>query len=102
MAKTIVSIIVLLIGLINMALNAFGITQLDIDAETISNAVSIVAVIAGAIGTTWKNANLTDPAKAAQVALDNLKAGNIDINEFVKMTNELIDETGKLKKDSVK
>jgi SPP1 family holin len=84
-AKAIGSVIVLVIALINVVLGAFGITPLGIDEDAVYSAVSLVVLIVGAIGSTWYNFSVTDPAKAADLALGKLKSGEIDIVAFLKL-----------------
>lgn len=92
-AKSIISIAVLGVGIINVILSAIGITPLDIGEDTIAQVVNGAALIIGAVGTTWFNFNATTPAQIGQNLTNAIKNGEIDYNRAMAMITALINET---------
>lgn len=88
--KSIVSIIVLVVGIINLILSSLGLSPLEITGETVNAIVTGVVTVGGAAGTAWYNLSATPAAQLCQTLLNNIKAGNVDFNEASKMITELV------------
>lgn len=71
----IVRTIVLLLSLINIALEMFGKRIIPIDNDLISQSVSLVILAASAISAWWKNNSFTPSAIMADNYLEELKGG---------------------------
>lgn len=72
--KAIVTLIVAVLTVINVALQAFGFIPLPITEDMIYAAVSSILAIIACVYAWWKNNNITDAAQKAQEVLNNLKA----------------------------
>lgn len=71
----IVRTIVLLLSLINIALEMFGKRIIPIDNDLISQSVSLIILAASAISAWWKNNSFTPSAIMADNYLEELKGG---------------------------
>lgn len=72
--KAIINLIVAVLTVVNVALQAFGITPLPITEDMIYAAVSSVLAIVACVWAWWKNNNITSAAQKAQEVLNDLKA----------------------------
>lgn len=72
---TIVRTIVLLLSIINIALEMFGKRIIPIDNDLISQSVSLIILIASAVSAWWKNNSFTTCARKADDYLKELKGG---------------------------
>ena len=70
---TIIRTIVLAIALLNQMFAMFGIQQLNIDEETIYQAVTAILTIGSAVWAWWKNNSFTKAAQEADKVLKELK-----------------------------
>ena len=75
-AGTIARTIVLVLSLVNMVLNAFGIQAIPVEDEAINTVVSDVWVIVAALAAWWKNNSFTQAALAGDAAMKAIKADN--------------------------
>jgi len=74
-ARTIARTICLFMALVNQVLTIMGYSMINIDDETITNAVSTLWVIGAASWAWWKNNSFTEPAIAADNYLQELREG---------------------------
>ena len=79
--ETIARTIVLVIALINMILNIFGIAPIEIREDMIYHAVTALFVIGAAIWTWWKNNSFTKEAKTADEILRLMREDGIPAME---------------------
>lgn len=73
-AGTWVRVVLLLLGVINYFLNAFGIDTIKFDNEQITQLVNAVYITATGFYALWKNNNFTAEAQEAQRYLDDIKS----------------------------
>lgn len=73
---TIVRTIVLALALINQIFALVGIPQLNIDDDTIYQAVTLIATIVSSVWAWWKNNSFTRAARAADETMIALKNQN--------------------------
>lgn len=71
--QTIIRTVILIIALINAVLQMFGIKTLPIDNELVSDTVSVVLLLAGAISSWWKNNSFSEKARLADKYLKKLQ-----------------------------
>jgi SPP1 family holin len=90
--KSIISIAILVLGIINWLLAAIGISPLAVTGDTVNTLITLVVSVVGAVGTAWYNLSVTDPAKLADELMHNIKEGNVSIDDAVKMVTQLIAE----------
>ena len=74
--KAIINLVVAVLTVVNVVLQAFGITPLPITEDMIYTAVSGVLAIVACVWAWWKNNNMTEAAQKAQELLNDLKAEN--------------------------
>lgn len=72
------------VALVNAVLQIMGLPHIEIADETITAAVSSLALIATTLWAWWKNNNFTPAAREAQKVLDGLKDGEINEVRFVE------------------
>lgn len=72
---TIVRTIILILSLVNVCLEQFGIKIIPIDNEVISQIVSLVLLVYSAISSWWHNNSFTEAAKKADQYMKELKGG---------------------------
>lgn len=73
---TIVRTIVLVLALINQIFALVGIPQLNIDDDTIYQAVTLIVTIVSSVWAWWKNNSFTRAARAADETMIALKNQN--------------------------
>ena len=73
---TIVRTIVLALALINQIFSLVGIPQLNIDDDTIYQAVTLIVTIVSSVWAWWKNNSFTRAARAADETMIALKNQN--------------------------
>lgn len=78
---TIARTIVLVIVLINMVLDIFGIAPIEIREDIVYQAVSAIAMIVAAIWAWWKNNSFTKEAKTADEILRLMRVEGIPAME---------------------
>lgn len=71
----IVRTIVLVLSIINIALEMFGKRIIPIDNDLISQSVSLIILIASAVSAWWKNNSFTACARQADNYLKELRGG---------------------------
>ena len=74
--NTIVRTIVLALALINQIFALVGIPQLNIDDDTIYQAVTLIVTIVSSVWAWWKNNSFTRAARAADETMIALKNQN--------------------------
>ncbi len=79
--KTITSVFIIGLILINAVLRIFGVEPVDIDYTGAYDFISGIFLIASTVWAMWKNHNFTPEALSAQKLLDALKKGYIDYKE---------------------
>lgn len=72
---TIVRTIILILSLVNVCLEQFGIKIIPIDNDLISQIVSVGLLIYSAISSWWHNNSFTEAAKKADQYMKELKGG---------------------------
>ena len=85
-AETVTGVLILLVALINAALQMFGINTLPIENGEISEIVSTVFLIITVLWNTYKNRNISTASQTAQQITDAIKNGEIlveDVNELI-------------------
>ncbi len=73
--QTIIRTVILLIALINAALQLFGVKTLPIDNDLVSEAVSVAFLLAGSLSAWWKNNSFSEKARLADEYMKKLKEG---------------------------
>ncbi|MGN0533072.1 MAG: phage holin [Eubacterium sp.] len=71
--NTIIRTVILFISLVNAVLQMLGIKAIPIENELVSEAVSVIFLLAGAISSWWYNNSFTEKAKAADEYLKELR-----------------------------
>lgn len=88
-AETVTSVIILLIALINAALQMFGIKTLPIEDGEISNIISTIFLIATTLWNTWKNRNITSASQVSQSITDAIKQGELLESDIKELLNKV-------------
>lgn len=70
---TIVRTVVLGIALLNQLFAMFGVPQMDVDEDTVYQAVTAVVTVGSAMWAWWKNNSFTKAAQEADKMLKDLK-----------------------------
>lgn len=70
---TIIRTVILFVSLLNIILEMFGVKTLPIDNEMVTDAVSVILLVASTIAAWWKNNSFTKPAVTADEYLKELK-----------------------------
>lgn len=71
--ETIIRTVLLVVALVNMALNAFGKNTLPFTDDEISEIISVIFMAATSIAAWWKNNSFTEKAIKADAYLEALK-----------------------------
>lgn len=71
--ETIIRTILLIVALVNMALNAFGKNTLPFTDDEISEIISVVFMAVTSIAAWWKNNSFTEKARIADLYLEGLR-----------------------------
>lgn len=71
--ETIIRTVLLIVALVNMALNAFGKNTLPFTDDEISEIISVVFMAVTSIAAWWKNNSFTEKAIKADAYLETLK-----------------------------
>ena len=85
-AKSVVSIVVLIVALINAILRMFGYNTLPISNDDIENIISSIFIIGASAYTTYKNLNVSTASQVAQEITNLIKKGELlvdDVDEFI-------------------
>ena len=88
-AETVTGVLILLVALVNVVLQMFGINTLPIESEEVSNIVSTVFLIVTAIWNTWKNRNITTISQEMQVLTDAVKNGEVLEEEIQALLSKI-------------
>ena len=80
-AEAVTGVLVLLVALVNAALQMFGINTLPIENGEVSEIVSTVFLIATTLYNVYKNRNITAASQKAQQVTDAIKAGEILVED---------------------
>lgn len=73
-AGTITRTAVMIIGIVNLILNATGHSTLPFTTSEVSNAISVIFSVIATILVWWKNNSFTAPAKQADIWMKEMKA----------------------------
>lgn len=71
--ETIIRTVLLIVALVNMALNAFGKNTLPFTDDEISEIISVVFMAVTSIAAWWKNNSFTEKARIADIYLEGLR-----------------------------
>ena len=80
-AEAVTGVLVLLVALVNAALQMFGINTLPIENGEVSEIVSTVFLISTTLYNVYKNRNITVASQKAQQVTDAIKAGEILVED---------------------
>lgn len=86
-------LIISIITLVNTFLSAKGMPCIEIENETITQAVSAIATIVSLLWAWWKNNNVTEDSQISQQVLSCMKSGLISGNEVLEFLNEKLNST---------
>lgn len=85
-AKSVASIVILIVALINAILHMFGYNTLPISNDDIENIISSIFIIGASAYTTYKNLNVSTASQVAQEITDLIKKGELlvdDVDKFI-------------------
>lgn len=85
--ETVTGVILLLIALLDVVLQRFGIRTLPIENDAIADMVSTLFLIATTLYNTWKNRNISSASQIAQNITDAIKQGELleeDIRKYIE------------------
>ena len=85
--ETVTGVILLLIALLDVVLQRFGIRTLPIENDAIAGMVSTLFLIATTLYNTWKNRNISSASQIAQSITDAIKQGELleeDIRKYIE------------------
>lgn len=85
-AKSVVSIVVLIVALVNAILHMFGYNTLPISNDDIENIISSIFIIGASAYTTYKNLNVSTASQVAQEITNLIKKGELlvdDVDKFI-------------------
>lgn len=85
--ETVTGVVLLLIALLDVVLQRFGIRTLPIENDAIASMVSTLFLIATTLYNTWKNRNLSSASQIAQSITDAIKQGELleeDIRKYIE------------------
>lgn len=89
--QAVTTFVVAMFAIVNLALQAFGISAVNVDNETVFNIVSTLFAIGASLIGMYRNFNVTDASGKAQEITDLLKEGEIlvsDVDAFIKNMKE--------------
>lgn len=75
--ETTAGILVLLLSLINAALQIFGLNIIPVKSEELSNIISTFFLVAITLRNTWKNCNITTISQKVQQIADAIRSGEL-------------------------
>lgn len=85
--ETVTGVVLLLIALLDVVLQRFGIRTLPIENDAIAGMVSTIFLIATTLYNTWKNRNISSASQIAQSITDAIKQGELleeDIRKYIE------------------
>lgn len=85
--ETVTGVVLLLIALLDVVLQRFGIRTLPIENDAIAGMVSTLFLIATTLYNTWKNRNISSASQTAQSITDAIKQGELleeDIRKYIE------------------
>lgn len=85
-AKSVISIVVLIVALVNTILHMFGYNTLPISNDDIENIISSIFIIGASAYTTYKNLNVSTASQVAQEITNLIKKGELlvdDVDKFI-------------------
>lgn len=85
-AKSVISIVVLIVALVNTILHMFGYNTLPISNDDIENIISSIFIIGASTYTTYKNLNVSTASQVAQEITNLIKKGELlvdDVDKFI-------------------
>lgn len=75
--ETTAGILVLLLALVNAALQIFGLNIIPVKGEELSNIISTFFLVAITLRNTWKNCNITTISQKVQQIADAIRSGEL-------------------------
>lgn len=75
--ETTAGILVLLLALVNTALQIFGLNIIPVKSEELSNIISTFFLVAITLRNTWKNCNITTISQKVQQIADAIRSGEL-------------------------
>lgn len=94
-SEAVISIILQIIAVVNMALQMFGFDTLPISNENVTVIISLLFTIVITAWNTWKNRNLTKASQEAQQITDMIKNGEVMVDEIVEVIQGFKDRSTK-------
>lgn len=94
-SEAVISIILQIIAVVNMALQMFGFDTLPISNENVTVIISLLFTIIITAWNTWKNRNLTKASQEAQQITDMIKNGEVMVDEIVEVIQGFKDRSTK-------
>lgn len=85
--ETVTGVVLLLIALLDVVLQRFGIRTLPIENDAIAGMVSTLFLIATTLYNTWKNRNISSASQITQSITDAIKQGELleeDIRKYIE------------------
>ena len=95
--KTAAGILVLLLALVNAALQIFDLNIIPVQSEELANIISTFFLTAMTLRSTWKNCNLTTISQKVQQIADAIRCGELP----EEVIEELIAKKGSDKKEEL-
>ena len=94
-SEAVISIILQIIAVVNMALQMIGFDTLPISNENVTVIISLLFTIIITAWNTWKNRNLTKASQEAQQITDMIKNGEVMVDEIVEVIQGFKDRSTK-------
>lgn len=88
-ASAVARIVILLLALVNAALQMLGFNTIPITNDEISSLVSILFVVGTGLYNAYKNLNVSKPSQIAQILTDCIKNGEIAVDQAEDMINKI-------------
>ncbi len=85
--ESITGVTLLLIALLNIVLQRFGIRTIPIREDEIAGILSTIFLLATTLYNTWKNRNLSSASQTAQSITDAIKQGELleeDVKKYIE------------------
>lgn len=85
--ETVTGVTLLLLSLLNIILQLFGIRTIPIMKEEMAGMVSTIFLLATTLYNTWKNRNLSSASQIAQSITDAIKQGELleeDVKKYIE------------------
>lgn len=89
-AGTFVSLVLMILGIINLVLQALGKPSIQFGTQEVTIFVTALYTFVAGIYAWWKNNNVTKNALTVQVVLDGLKQGLVDTQALLDAYEALV------------